>query len=154
MRALASLLSAALLTFAASAAAAQIYKYTDANGRVVYTDDPKAAHGAAEPVKLALLSIVPALPSATVKSTERRLVGDAVRRAAGLDRASADIVTASRALEQAQEQQQIGIEPLEGERQGRRFRNEYWQRQATLALQVQTAQASLDNAIARRNALR
>lgn len=144
----ASLLSALVLASGPAAAADAVYKYVDANGRMVYTDDPKGAPGA-ERVPLELLSVVPAAPATASRAAE--LIDAANRRAAALDSAQADMITASRALEHAQEMQQLGIEPLEGERIGRRFRDEYWQRQALLEAQVQNALALLDNAIARRN---
>ena len=143
-------LATALLLASGPAAAAAVYKYVDANGRIVYTDDPKGAPGAKR-VELALLSVVPAAPATASRAAGRQLIDAANRRAAALDSAQADMVTASRALEHAQEMQELGIEPLEGERIGRRFRDEYWQRQASLEAQVQNARALLDNAIARRN---
>ena len=145
-------LATALVFATATAAAAEVYKFVDANGRMVYTDDPRSARGTAEKVDLSQLSVVPAAPAATRPSTQ--LVEAADRRAAALDQARSDMVNASRALERAEEVRELGIEPLEGERIGRRFRDEYWQRQAFLENQVRTAQSQLDNAIMRRNQLR
>ena len=147
-----------MLVVAASAslAAAQgVYKYTDSNGQTVYTDNPKAGNGAAQRVE------IPPRPgndaptrSVALSESEKKLLQDADRRAALLDRATDDIVLASRGLREAEERRSEGIEPLEGERSGRRFRPEYWQRQQALEQQVAAARARLADALDRRNALR
>ena len=148
------LILAAALALAGSAAAQQpVYKYTD-QGRTVYTDDPKAGNGKAQPVEAGQVSVTPALPQGTVSRTDRQLLDDSAKRAAALDKATGDIVVAWQALRNAQERRDKGVEPLEGERQGRRFRPEYWQRQGQLQADVAAAQAQLDDALARRNALR
>ena len=147
-----------MLVVAASAslAAAQgVYKYTDSNGQTVYTDNPKAGNGAAQRVE------IPPRPgndaptrSVALSESEKKLLQDADRRAALLDRATDDIVLASRGLREAEERRSEGIEPLEGERSGRRFRPEYWQRQQALEQQVAAARARLADELDRRNALR
>ena len=140
----------------ASLAAAQgVYKYTDSKGQTVYTDNPKAGNGAAQRVE------IPPRPgndaptrSVALSESEKKLLQDADRRAALLDRATDDIVLASRGLREAEERRSEGIEPLEGERSGRRFRPEYWQRQQALEQQVAAARARLADELDRRNALR
>jgi len=149
---IAVLLAAALLASASVAALAQgVYKYTDKNGRVIYTDDPNAGGGAARPVEGSTSSIV---PPPGMSAATRTLLEQANRRAAALDRALSDIVKAHAALVAAQARKEAGVEPLEGERQGRRFRPEYWERQRGLQSDVDTARARLDDALDRRNALR
>jgi hypothetical protein len=148
---IAVLLAAVLLTASVSSQAQGVYKYTDKNGRVVYTDDPKAGGGHAQPVEDAGMSI----PSPSTSTPEaRRLLEQAGRRDAELDRATGDIASAHAALREAEERKQAGIEPIEGERQGRRFRPEYWQRQQALQRDVDVSRAQLEDALARRNALR
>lgn len=143
---------AALLLATGSAASAQtVYKYTDKDGHVVYTDNPKAGGGAAQPVEDKTM-IVPA-PSGTAPEA-RRLLDQADKRDAELDRAVSEIASAHAALREARARQQAGIEPVEGERQGRRFRPEYWQRQEALQRAVDVARVKLEDALARRNALR
>jgi hypothetical protein len=89
-----------------------------------------------------------------MSEVDRRLAEQAGQRAAALNRASADIVAAYEALRAAEASRAAGVEPAEGDRQGRRFRPEYWQRQHALEQDVVSAKARLDEALARRNALR
>lgn len=147
------LILAASVALAGSAVAQPVYKYRDAKGQSVYTDDPHAGSEARR-VDPDRASVAPALPQNEVSKADRQFLDDAARRQAGLDRAIDDIVTASRALRDAQERRDKGVEPVEGERQGRRFRPEYWERQQQLAKDVAAAQAQLDDALARRNSLR
>lgn len=139
---------------AGSAAAQPVYKYTDANGRKVYTDDPRGGKGKAQPVEDGSLSIAPGVARSSVSVADRQLLEDAAARSAALDRALDDVVAASRALREAQDRRERGVEPIEGERSGHRFRPEYWQRQQQLEGEVAAAQSRLDDALARRNALR
>jgi len=143
----------ALVALAPGAQAQGVYKYTDPSGNVTYTDDPNAGGGAARALEL------PPPPGRTppapaLSEADRKVLEQANQRAAALDRASADIVAAHEALRAAEARRDAGVEPLEGERQGRRHRPEYWQRQQALARDVATARARLDDALARRNALR
>jgi hypothetical protein len=89
-----------------------------------------------------------------LSAAEKRLLEQANKRAAQLDRATADIVTAFNALRAAEARREQGVEPLEGERSGRRFRPEYWERQQALQRDIEEARAQLDDALARRNAFR
>jgi hypothetical protein len=153
MRLVIAALLAALAAVVATAAAAQgVYKYTDKNGQVVYTDDPKAGGGTAQPVEDKTSTVTVPAP-ANSKATQR-LLEQADKRAAALDRATSDIAAAQIALNEAMARQEAGVEPIEGERQGRRFRPEYWERQQKLQNDVARSRARLDEALARRNALR
>jgi len=143
----------ALLALAPAAGAQGVYKYTDPAGRVTYTDDPKAGGGAARQVDIPA-SPGASAPAAGLSDSDRQLLEQAKRRAAGLDRAVEDIVAAHTELRAAEARREQGIEPIEGERQGRRYRPEYWQRQQGLQRAIEVARAKLNDAIERRNALR
>ncbi|HEY8067927.1 MAG TPA: DUF4124 domain-containing protein [Burkholderiales bacterium] len=149
-------IAAAVAVFAAlvapAARAQGVYKYTDSAGRVVYTDDPAAGGGAARLVETPPPA-TPA-PAAALSASDKKLLDQANLRAAALDRAVADIVVAHTELRAAEARREQGTEPIEGERQGHRFRPEYWQRQQALKNGVDIARAKLDDAIERRNALR
>ena len=145
----------AILGAAGACWAQTVYKYTDPKGGTVYTDDPKAAPGQAQRLEIPREGNVASSPRpAQLSAADRQTLGDAERRAAALDRATDDIIAASRALREAEERRERGVEPLEGERMGRRFRPEYWQRRQAEEQGVAAARARLDDALARRNALR
>jgi len=148
---LAVMLAAVLPATGDIALAQGVYKYTDKDGHTVYTDNPKAGGGTAQPVEGSTVSVTP--PAMTSEDT-RRLLEQARQRDAALDRAVDDIAIAHAALRKAEARQQDGVEPIEGERQGRRFRPEYWQRQQSLQRDVDIARAQLNDAIDRRNALK
>jgi len=146
------LIAVALAALAPTAGAQSVYRCTDAQGRITYTDEPTA--GNCTPQKVDVPS-QPAVPRATgLSDAEKKLLEQANRRAAELDRATADIVSAFNALRAAEARREQGVEPLEGERSGRRFRPEYWQRQQALERDVEDARARLNEALERRNALR
>jgi hypothetical protein len=145
------LIAALLATLAAAAAAQGVYKYTDKDGRVVYTDDPKAAAAGAQPVEDRTST---SISDPAASGSARQMIEQADKRAAALDRATSDIAAAQNALDAAIARKESGVEPVGDERQGRRFRPEYWQRQQKLENDVAAARAKLDEALARRNALR
>jgi len=151
-----SLLIAFVIAGIAPAAAAQdVYKYTSPGGGTVYTDDPAAAAGGARKVDLPAAPPPPAGPPRSgLSEAERRLAVQADQRAAALDRASDDIVAAHQSLRAAEARREQGIEPIEGDRQGRRYRPEYWERQQALQRDIDDARAKLNDALDRRNALR
>ncbi|MBV8033295.1 MAG: DUF4124 domain-containing protein [Betaproteobacteria bacterium] len=143
----------ALAAASVSSAFAQgVYRCTDASGRTIYTDEPKTGNCVSQKLE------APADPAAGkapgLREGERQLLEQANARAAMLDSATADVVTAFNALRAAEARRDQGVEPLEGERSGRRFRREYVERQQALQRDVDEAQAQLDAALARRNALR
>ena len=143
---------ALLLALASAGAAAQgVYKYTDKDGRVVYTDDPKAGGGQARAVP-DQSSRIPA-PSG-LDAASRQLLNDADQRSAALDRAMDEVIAAHGALREAEVRRDAAMEPIEGERQGRRFRDEYWYRQEALQRDIDNARTKLSDALARRNALK
>ena len=143
----------ALAVPVAAAHAQGVYKYTAPDGRVTYTDDPKAADGTARALEPAPPpGTTPPAPS--LSEADQKLLEQAKQRAAALDRAIEDIVAAHAALRAAEARRDAGVEPVEGERQGRRYRPEYWDRQQGLERDIASARAKLDEALARRNALR
>ncbi len=142
-----------LAALAPSAGAQGVYKYTDRSGRVIYTDDPTAGGGTAIPVETPAPPGA-AAPAAGLSEAQKRLLEQANRRAAALDRAIADIVAAHAELRAAEARRDQGVEPIEGDRQGRRFRPEYWERQQANQQAIEIARAKLSDAIDRRNALR
>jgi len=147
-----SLLIAFAIAGAASAATAQeVYKYTTPGGNTVYTDDPAAAGKGGQKVDLPPAPPSAGSPPAALSDADRKLAAQADQRMAALDRASADIVAAHEALRTAEARRAEGIE---GDRQGRRYRPEYWERQRALEQAVASAKARLNDALARRNALR
>lgn len=150
--AITALFFACAAVIATAASAQGVYKYTDKGGQAVYTNDPKAGNGKARPVEDKTSTISVPAPAQTEAS--RRLLQQADNRAAALDKATSDIAAAQIVLRGAQARQEAGIEPVEDERQGRRFRPEYWTRQQQLQHDVDRAQARLDEALERRNALR
>jgi hypothetical protein len=145
------LIAAALTAFTPGVAAEGIYKHTDPSGRVTYSDDPAAGNGTVQRVEIP--SPPGGKPAPGLSEADKKLLEQANERAAKLDRATDDIVTAFNAL-RAAEARREGIAPLEGERSGRRYRPEYWERQQALSRDVEEARASLNDALARRNALR
>lgn len=154
-RALRPVLTVALLAMWIPIVAAQnVYEYKDSNGNPVYTDIPPPGRRNVEQTDIPLQQAAPANAANALSDADRSLLKDADRRSADLDRAVADMVTAFNDLRAAEARRDAGVEPIEGERQGRRFRPEYWQRQQTLKQEVEDARARLSDAIARRNALR
>jgi Domain of unknown function (DUF4124) len=146
------LIGIVLAALAPAAGAQNVYRCTDAKGRITFTDDPTAGNCTLQRVDVPPQQGAPRAPG--LSDAEKKLLEQANRRAAELDRAAADIVTAFNALRAAEARRDQGIEPLEGERSGRRFRPEYWQRRQALDRDVQDARARLDEALERRNALR
>jgi uncharacterized protein DUF4124 len=145
------LLYIAVAVLAPAAWAQSVYRCTDAQGRVTYTDDPSA--GNCTPTRIEAPSESSAPPRG-LSASEKQLLEHAERRTVELDRALSDVVSAFNALRAAEARREQGVEPLEGERSGRRYRPEYWERQKELESEVAAARARLDDALARRNALR
>lgn len=149
------LIAFAIAGTALPATAQEVYKYTAPGGSTVYTDDPAAANKGAQKVDLpAAPPSAARTPSSGLSAADRKLAEQSDKRMAALDRASADIVAAHNSLLDAEARRTAGVELLEGERQGRRYRPEYWDRQRALEQDVASARARLNDALARRNALR
>lgn len=145
-------IAAMLAAFASAAAAQVVYKYSDQDGRVLYTDKPAA--GLSVPERLEIQPQPGGKATAGLSEAEKQLLEAASHRSAELDGAAADVVNAQTALRAAEARRAQGAEPLEGERSGRRYRPEYRQRQQALAHDVEEARARHYEALARRNAFR
>jgi hypothetical protein len=146
------LIAALLAAFAPGAVAEDVYKHTNPSGRITYSDDPAAGSGTVRRIEIPPQPR--GKPAAGLSEADKKLLEQANERAAKLDRATDDIVTAHNALRAAQARREQGVESLEGERSGRRYRPDYWERQQALSRDVEEAKARLDDALARRNALR
>jgi len=148
-------LAAALAPLAC--AADMVYKYRRPDGSVVYSDTP--VRGAR---LIGRYQLVPQPPAAAPESAAPRSADpdeQARLRSRALEAVDVRIKAAEQALSDAQERQQAGVEPLEGERianaqRGSRLRPEYFARQKQLADDVESAQAELDEAYRQRNELR
>ena len=138
-----------------SALAQAVYRYKDSQGNTVYTDKPPAGNDTVQRLEMPPQPTQPAQPPARGQSdTEKKLLEAANRRSAELDRAADDVVAAFNALRAAEARRDEGVEVQEGDRSGRYLSGQYWQRRQALERDVQAAQARLDEALARRNALR
>jgi uncharacterized protein DUF4124 len=146
---------AAVAASCTSALAQAVYRYKDSQGNTVYTDKPPAGNDTVQRLE------TPPQPARAVPTpargqsdAEKRLLEAANRRTADLDRAAQDVVDAFNALRAAQARRDEGVELQDGDRSGRYLSRQYFQRRQALELDVQAAQARLDEAMARRNALR
>src|SRR5262249_27067669 len=153
-----ALIATALAVAAASGASAlaqAVYRYKDSQGNTVYTDKPPAGNGTVQRLEIPPQPPQPGQPPARGQNDgEKRLLEAANRRAADLDRAAQDVVAAFNALRAAEARRDEGVELQDGDRSGRYLSRQYFQRRQALELDGQAAQARLDEAIARRNALR
>ena len=153
----------AMYCFATSAHAETIYRSTSADGEVTYSSQPMP--GARESRTIEIDSLTP----------EQRRAASLLRRqeknaAAGADaqlqsrdnewkRVDGEIVSAQKALADAENALQNGRTPLGGERRadiggGTRLTGSYFQRLGELESQVAQAKARLDQAYGARNALK
>lgn len=142
----------AFAIFSGFATAQTVYKHSDPSGRITYSDDPNPGRG------IVTLLEIPPPPSGNsgsgLREADKRLLEQASGRVAKLNRANEDIVAASSALRAAEARSEPGRAPLEGERSGRRYRPEYWERQQALKQEIDQARRSLEEALDRRNAVR
>ena len=148
---------ALLLAAGVTGALAQtIFKYQRPDGEIVYSDSPVEG---AERVGQVDPAPAPAAPQAAQSEAPRRAPDLAERRSAALDDADARIKAAARALKEAEERQQEGIEPMPGERLGNaggnsRLAPRYFSRQQDNAADVDAARANLEEAYRLRNEAR
>jgi hypothetical protein len=156
---------ALLLVACASAGvmADTLYKSTDSDGRVIYSDKP--VPGA---VEIEGARSVPIDPENAARIEEERKKlrqqGEEFeqrerKREQALDDAQAEVNAAMDALKEAQRRREAGVEPLPGERLGdagggSRLAPSYFERLRTLDGEVGAAQQRVDQAYARRNDVR
>src|SRR4030095_14022123 len=143
---------AVVAVLATSALAQAVYRYKDSQGNTVYTDKPPANNDTVQ--RLESPPPPAQSPARGQSDAEKKLLEAANRRSAELDRRAQDVVDACNALRAAEARRDEGVEPQEGDRSGRFLSGQYLQRRQALERDVQAAQARLDEAMARRNALR
>jgi hypothetical protein len=135
------------------AAADIVYKYERPDGRLIYSDSP--VKGAKLIGQFDLVPSPPAEPAPPAVAPEQTVD----QRGLALDEADARIKAADRALTEALQRQQKGMEPLPGERLGNvgghsRLAPSYFARQQDYAADVDAARADLDEAYRLKNAVR
>ena len=157
MRSAALLCALALAAAAAQGADRLVYKSVLPSGAVVYGDAPIPGARSVEQ----MVAPPPAPAPAAAKPAARSPLAEAAdARWRALESTGEDISRAHRRLEAAKAAQEEGRAAGPGDISGtvyggrRRFSAAYVERQRALAAEVGTAQAELDAAIARRNALR
>ena len=140
------LIAVALAGAAAGAGAQQIYKYTTPAGAIVYTDNPGASLNGAKKLDMPL-----ALYAQPARLYDADRGAPAPSDQAVVPNPATEAVSAAHTELRAARRRRIdGVMPLEGEREGRRFRPEYWQRQRALAQGLVLARANLARAYAQR----
>jgi len=141
-----------------ASAADTVYKYRRPDGSVVYSDTPLR-----DARLIGRYQLVAEPPAGAAEGAAPRRSADADEqarlRSQSLEAADSRIKAAELALKDAQDRQQAGVEPLEGERianaqRGSRFRTEYFARQKQLADAVENARSELEEAYRLRNELR
>ena len=154
---------ALLLAAGVSAKAETLYKSTDSSGRVSYSEQPLP--GAAK-VERVLVEPLDPESAARIDAEREKLRKQAEefqqrerRRELALDNAHAEVIAAIKALKEAQQRREAGVEPLAGERLGNsrggsRLAPSYFRRQQALDREVDAAQQRLEQAYARRNEMR
>lgn len=152
-------LAIALVAAAALPAPAQtVYRSTLPDGRIIFSDTPRQDAATVETLDQSRISVGGPSPVAA-PATGGGPGGSIGERKAALDEANDAIQTAQAALVKALQSQKEGVTPLPGERTGNvsgnsRLNEAYQERQLALQDAVKTAQKFVDEAIARRNALR
>lgn len=152
------LILALALAGAAPAAGADIFRWTDEQGRVHYGDRPSSAPRGQDwrPDLLdASGNAAAGLPPEAIDAARER----ARQRSQALAATHQSVVEAERAYATARERLERESEPRPGERLGlagggSRLSPAYFQRLAALEADVARARARLDQALASRNALR
>lgn len=148
-----------VLALAAQAAGAQIYRSVLPDGSIVYSDKPTPGARDARELELPPPSV--ALPEPVAPPAKPAALGTTgATPAASLDAAQNEVVKAGEALDAARAALETGREPQAGETIGTaipgrtRKSGAYEQRLQSLENAVNRAQKRLDEALARRNALR
>jgi hypothetical protein len=147
----------------ASVMAEPLYKSTDSNGRVIYSDKPVPGAVEIEGVRSAPIDPENAARIEKENKDLRRQEEEFQQRERERERASdeaqAEVIAALDALKVAQRLREAGVEPLPGERMGKvgggsSFAPSYFERLQALDGDVNAAQQRLEQAYARRNEVR
>ncbi|MBL8383545.1 MAG: DUF4124 domain-containing protein [Burkholderiales bacterium] len=143
---------------AAPAAATQVFKQADGEGRVTYADRALPDKRVIRTMDLPRASDA---ERAEIEVRRQAIAGEAEalrerlrQRSAALDRNALEIRLASRMLGEAQRALESGLAPQPGERTGRRFNDAYFTRIAGLEQRLVDARARLDRAYAERDDFR
>ena len=154
----------AMYCFATSAHAETIYRSTSADGEVTYSSQP--VPGARESRTIEIGSLTPEQRRAALllrrqeKNTAAGVNAQLQSRENEWKHADQEIVSAQKALADAENALQNGRTPLAGERRANidghttRLTGDYFQRLGDLEAQVAQAKARLDQAYGARNALK
>ena len=156
-------ISIAMYCYATSARAETIYRSTSADGEVTYSSQP--VPGARESRTIETDSLTPEQrrAAALLRQQDRNAAAGADAQLQSRDkewkRVDGEILSAQKALADAENALQNGRTPLGGERRGMidggtRLTGSYFQRLGDLEAQVAQAKARLDQAYAARNALK
>ena len=149
---------ALVATTALPVLAQTVYRSTLPDGRIIFSDTPRPNAATVETIDQSRISVSGPSPTAP-PATEGSPGGSGGERSAALGETTAALQAAQAALVQALQRQQEGKTPLPGERTGTvsgnsRLNEAYQERQLALQNAVEIAQKSVDEATARRNALR
>jgi hypothetical protein len=157
-----SIVAGTLALLAAAAGAQVAYKYELPDGRLVYSDKPIEGARLVDRIPLDPTAPVPgaqtAAPSEAPQAPPAAAQSMQGRRAA-LDQAYDEIKAAQKAVDDAKERLQQGVEPYPGERQANvngssRLNEDYFARVRQLEQDLRDASARLDEAYAKRNQAR
>jgi len=147
----------------ANAIAETLYKSTDSNGQVTYSDKPLPGAAKVERVLVEPLDPESAARGEAAREKSRRETEEFQQRERqreqARDEAHAGVIAALNALKEAQQRREAGIEPLPGERLGNarggsRLAPSYFKRQRALDREISAAEQRLEQAYAHRNELR
>jgi hypothetical protein len=150
------LLAAGLLVTAGPALADTIYKYERRDGAVVYSDAPVKGARLLQRFDVAQAPAPPPQPDRAAAAGTPGSAAPAADRTSRLDAADAEVRAATQALEDAKARMEQGAEPLPGERTATAFgttrlNDGYFARQQALQLELDRANARLEEAYRRRN---
>ena len=146
------------IAFASGAAEQSFYKSVLPNGRIVYSDAPATDAKRTKKITVrtdtSVSDVDVAAAERALHMSRQQLLRDAAARTVRLGQLETEIASAYNELKVAQEAREAGRDAGEGERQGRRFLAQYWERQHRLDAEVLKTRQRLDKLLAERTALR
>lgn len=150
-------LAGCIVALAAGAEERTFYKSVLPNGRVVYGDAPAAEAKRSDKITVRTDTLSSRDDAEAAKRalqmSRAQLLKDAAARAARLAQLDVEIAAAYDGLKAAETQREAGREFQEGDRQGRRIRPRYVERQHKLETALRQARRRLDQLIAERAGL-